>query len=102
MSTPYTSPLARTLADELLERFLRYVRIDTQSRRDRSDSPSTSGQLELGGDDRPAGRSVGPQRSLGSPPVSAQFSASLSSVDGEIGLASEATIPVTDEGLLRG
>ncbi|MDQ6817814.1 MAG: peptidase T [Actinomycetota bacterium] len=47
-SAPYTSPLAETLAPELLERFLRYVRIDTQSRRDRSASPSTPGQLELG------------------------------------------------------
>jgi tripeptide aminopeptidase len=32
----------------MLERFLRYVRIDTQSRRDRTGSPSTPGQLELG------------------------------------------------------
>ncbi len=44
----YTSPLARGLADDLLERFCRYVRIDTQSRRDRSGSPSTPGQLALG------------------------------------------------------
>jgi tripeptide aminopeptidase len=45
---PYTSPLAETLAPDLLERFLRYVRIDTQSKRDRTQSPSTPGQLELG------------------------------------------------------
>jgi tripeptide aminopeptidase len=44
----YTSPLARDLADELLERFCRYARINTQSRRDRSGSPSTPGQLALG------------------------------------------------------
>jgi tripeptide aminopeptidase len=44
---PYTSPLAETLAPDLLERFLRYVRVDTQSRRDRTQSPSTPGQLEL-------------------------------------------------------
>jgi tripeptide aminopeptidase len=44
----YTSPLAETLAPDLLERFLRYVRIGTQSRRDRTASPSTPGQLELG------------------------------------------------------
>ncbi|HEY3945712.1 MAG TPA: peptidase T [Solirubrobacteraceae bacterium] len=44
----YTSPLARELADDLLERFCRYARIDTQSHRDRSGSPSTPGQLVLG------------------------------------------------------
>lgn len=44
----FTSPLARELAEDLVERFCRYVRIDTQSRRDRSTSPSTPGQLELG------------------------------------------------------
>ena len=31
-SAPYTSELAESLAPDLLERFLRYVRIDTQSR----------------------------------------------------------------------
>ena len=46
-SGPYTSELAAALAPELLERFLRYVRIDTQSRRDRDGSPSTPGQLTL-------------------------------------------------------
>ncbi len=45
---PYTSPLAGALAPDLLERFERYVRIDTQSRRERERSPSTPGQLELG------------------------------------------------------
>ena len=45
---PYTSTLAETLASDLLERFLRYVRVDTQSARDRTQSPSTAGQLELG------------------------------------------------------
>jgi tripeptide aminopeptidase len=44
----YTSELAQALAPELLQRFLRYVRIDTQSRLDRAGSPSTPGQLELG------------------------------------------------------
>jgi tripeptide aminopeptidase len=43
----FTSPLAETLAPDLLERFLRYVRIDTQSARDRKQSPSTPGQLDL-------------------------------------------------------
>jgi tripeptide aminopeptidase len=43
----YTSPLAEELASDVLERFARYVRIDTQSRRDRTASPSTPGQLEL-------------------------------------------------------
>jgi len=44
---PYTSPLAEELAPGLLERFLRYVRVDTQSKRDRTKSPSTPGQLDL-------------------------------------------------------
>ena len=45
---PFTSTLAQELAPDVLERFLRYVRIDTQSRREYETSPSTSGQLELG------------------------------------------------------
>jgi tripeptide aminopeptidase len=44
----YTSALAQSLSDDLLERFKRYVRIDTRSSRDRTGSPSTPGQLELG------------------------------------------------------
>ncbi|MDQ6820907.1 MAG: peptidase T [Actinomycetota bacterium] len=44
----YTSPLAEELAPDVLERFMRYVRVGTQSRRDRVSSPSTPGQLELG------------------------------------------------------
>jgi tripeptide aminopeptidase len=44
----YSSPLARELAEQVVERFCRYVRVDTQSRRDSSESPSTPGQLELG------------------------------------------------------
>lgn len=48
MSSAYTSPLAKRLAPDVLDRFERYVRIDTQSRRDRTRSPSTPGQLELG------------------------------------------------------
>jgi tripeptide aminopeptidase len=48
MSAEYTSPLAAAIAPDLLERFLRYVRFDTQSRVDREQSPSTPGQLELG------------------------------------------------------
>jgi tripeptide aminopeptidase len=43
----YTSELARRLAPDVLRRFERYVRIDTQSRRDRDRCPSTSGQFEL-------------------------------------------------------
>jgi tripeptide aminopeptidase len=48
MPTTYTSDLAESLAPDVLERFERYVRIDTQSTRDRTTSPSTPGQLELG------------------------------------------------------
>ena len=48
MPASYTSALAESLAPDVLARFLRYVRIDTQSRRDRKSSPSTPGQLELG------------------------------------------------------
>jgi len=43
----YTSALAETLAPGLLERFLRYVRVDTQSARDAGRTPSTSGQFDL-------------------------------------------------------
>jgi tripeptide aminopeptidase len=45
---PATSDLAAALAPGVLERFLRYVRIDTQAGRARTRSPSTPGQLELG------------------------------------------------------
>jgi tripeptide aminopeptidase len=41
------SPLAAELADDVLERLLRYVRIDTQSKPGVSTSPSTEKQLEL-------------------------------------------------------
>src|SRR4051812_9876381 len=44
----FTSTLAESLAPDVLDRFLRYVRIDTQSERDRKQSPSTPGQLDLG------------------------------------------------------
>ena len=43
----YTSPLAESLAPDVLERFQRYVRVDTQSAREREGSPSTPGQLDL-------------------------------------------------------
>jgi len=45
--TVYTSELAASLAPDLLPRFERYVRIDTQSTRNRTGSPSTPGQLDL-------------------------------------------------------
>src|SRR6185437_13975499 len=44
---PATSDLAAALAPHVLERFLRYARLDTQSARERNGSPSTPGQLEL-------------------------------------------------------
>ena len=43
----YTSELAAELAPGLLVRFERYVRVDTQSTRERTASPSTPGQLDL-------------------------------------------------------
>jgi len=48
MSAPFTSELAAALAHDVLERLLRYVRIDTQSDHAHAHSPSTPGQLELG------------------------------------------------------
>ena len=45
--TLFTSPLAEEIAPDLLERFQRYVRVDTQSKRDGAGSPSTPGQLDL-------------------------------------------------------
>ena len=45
---PATSDLAAALAPDLLDRFVRYARIDTQAGRERTQSPSTPGQLELG------------------------------------------------------
>jgi tripeptide aminopeptidase len=47
-TAPHTSELAAALADDVLERLLRYVRIDTQSDPAATGSPSTAGQLELG------------------------------------------------------
>ena len=43
----FTSPLAEELAEDVLDRFLRYVRVDTRSEMDRKQSPSTPGQLDL-------------------------------------------------------
>jgi tripeptide aminopeptidase len=47
MGAAYTSELAAAIAPDLLRRFERYVRIDTQSARERTRSPSTPGQLDL-------------------------------------------------------
>jgi len=46
-SAPFSSPLAAELAEGVLERFLRYVRIDTQSEEGASTYPSTAKQLDL-------------------------------------------------------
>jgi tripeptide aminopeptidase len=43
----YSTPLAAELADDVLDRFLRYVRIDTQSDHDSTSYPSTAKQLDL-------------------------------------------------------
>ncbi len=47
MPSPFTSDLAASLAPGLLERFERYVRVDTQAQRNRAQCPSTPGQLQL-------------------------------------------------------
>ena len=44
---PYCSPLAAEVAPDTLERFLRYVRVDTQSREGSETYPSTAKQLDL-------------------------------------------------------
>ena len=44
----YPTPLAAELADDVLERFLRYVRIDTQSNDESETYPSTAKQRDLG------------------------------------------------------
>jgi tripeptide aminopeptidase len=44
----FTSHLAESLSGEVLDRFQRYVRVDTQAARERTGSPSTPGQLDLG------------------------------------------------------
>jgi tripeptide aminopeptidase len=44
---PFVSPLAAELAEDVLERLLRYVRIDTQSAHGAATSPSTEKQLDL-------------------------------------------------------
>jgi tripeptide aminopeptidase len=46
-SAEFVSPLAAELADDVLERFLRYVRIDTQSSYSSDTYPSTLKQLDL-------------------------------------------------------
>lgn len=46
--TGFSSSLAESLAPGLVERFERYVRINTQARHNRAQSPSSSGQLDLG------------------------------------------------------
>jgi len=43
----YSSPLAEELAEDVLERFLRYVAVDTQSDPTSTTYPSTETQLDL-------------------------------------------------------
>ena len=45
--TSFAGPLAAELADDVLERFLRYVRIDTQAAYREDRRPSTDAQLDL-------------------------------------------------------
>jgi tripeptide aminopeptidase len=47
VAEPYGSPLAGELLDDVLDRFLRYARIDTQSSRGSVSFPSTGKQLDL-------------------------------------------------------
>jgi tripeptide aminopeptidase len=44
---PFSSPLAEELAGDVLERFLRYVRVDTQGAYRVAERPSTEKQLVL-------------------------------------------------------
>ena len=44
----YPTPIAAEVADDVLERFLRYVQVDTQSDEDSETYPSTAKQLDLG------------------------------------------------------
>jgi di/tripeptidase len=44
----YPTPLAAELADDVVDRFLRYVRIDTQSDDHSTTYPSTAKQRDLG------------------------------------------------------
>jgi tripeptide aminopeptidase len=46
-SVPFTSPLAAELAAGVLDRFLRYVRVDTQAEEGATTFPSTAKQLDL-------------------------------------------------------
>ncbi len=46
-AAPFASPLAGELAEDALERFLRYVRIDTQAAYGSTTYPSTAKQLDL-------------------------------------------------------
>src|SRR3954469_15705423 len=48
MPSSFSSPLAEELAPGLLERFERYVRIESTAARTRTQSPSTPGQLDMG------------------------------------------------------
>ena len=48
MPSSFSSPLAEALAPGLLERFERYVRIESTAARSRTGSPSTPGQLDMG------------------------------------------------------
>lgn len=47
VKAPFSSPLAAELSADVLERFLRYVRIDTQASAQSEAYPSTSKQLDL-------------------------------------------------------
>ena len=44
----YPTAIAAELADDVLERFLRYLQVDTQSDEDSDTYPSTAKQLDLG------------------------------------------------------
>jgi tripeptide aminopeptidase len=46
-AAPYSSPLAAEVGPDALERFLRYVRVDTQSKEGSDTYPSTAKQLDL-------------------------------------------------------
>jgi hypothetical protein len=47
VTAPFTSPLARQLSEDVVERLVRYARVDTGSSREGTGTPSTECQWDL-------------------------------------------------------